>query len=904
MLLVPFLLSTLMPAAVDLGPVNLAPALTVYLVADANPADVTLTVRQSGRGGNPRLLVRLYDPEEQPVYWRYLEYVPAAEAAAKYEPGIDLRDEASAPAPGEPVLEESFRLDQPGVWQLRVVDGERDADVELSLDRDMPYGYSQQNGDFRSLDRGRETWYAWVPPRAEVLQVNGGPVEIRDQQGQVLRAEGGPNAELPVAQTEQVWSLRSSKPQDWKIRAAGFPLILCPTPEAAKAIHASVVTGRNGLILCHQAQAVIAALLPSILAKCGQTDDLLLPVNQRPEAWLADPVRNQILSDSYLGEVPFVLPRQNLDPASPFAGAMDGWQEFAAKGETWNRLRDVKGLSGGISKHYGGAACDLAMAATRDDPPNPYFGHEELLYRAAAAAMSDLLMVAEDETFYGTNDLDPYPGMSAFLYGQKTFPVFEAAAPHLPQPLREAWQTMLRRLVERSCTDYLTSARNQSSHYLVAYQASANGSGDPLFRDLAKVFARRWIRGQSEAGYQMEATGPCGSYIGMTHWHEAVYYRQSQDPEILESVRRSYRFFNHTVAPEPDGRMLGGFNFNHRVGEGFYGEQWSGAKGILQDVLPEVGLWSRPVDDELVTAAKEQLGQYLASPDEPRYADITTPRYLAFAPPDTSQVWPAAEPDSFIRDFAGQLVAVKRPAYYTYVYVGHPAGGEFYIQGKAKLRQPFANGLEDTGGELPDMRKITPFVGGGLSGFWTPSYGHALMAADWSPTTHHGLTATLADGNRFWEDYFANTYQLDQQAGTLTIDGQIEKLPLTYVRKYTFADDRLQVELTITATEAVEVARLVENLPIVKGEWKARGVSIEAGGRQTGDVDADRVRLADETGAGIDVVFEGAQSLRILPDGLRTGGWRKLAFGRVEVGLPSRWTAGQTAALRYAIMPR
>ena len=33
---------------------------------------------------------------------------------------------------------------------------------------------------------------------------------------------------------------------------------------------------------------------------------------------------------------------------------------------------------------------------------------------------------------------------------------------------------------------------------------------------------------------------------------------------ILDAVRRPYRFLNYTVAPEPDGKMPGGFNFNHR----------------------------------------------------------------------------------------------------------------------------------------------------------------------------------------------------------------------------------------------------------------------------------------------------------------------------------------------------
>jgi len=201
------------------------------------------------------------------------------------------------------------------------------------------------------------------------------------------------------------------------------------------------------------------------------------------------------------------------------------------------------------------------------------------------------------------------------------------------------------------------------------------------------------------------------------------------------------------------------------------------------------------------------------------------------------------------------------------------------------------------------MRRITPFVGGGLTGFWTPAYGHAILAADWSPTTHHGLTATLADGRRSWEDYFKHSYQLDETAGTLTIDGELELLPLTYTRAYRFADDRLELELTVTATAACAVAGLVENLPVVKGEWKSRGVTITAGGRR-----AARSRLTGSASPTVPArpsrwCLSSPRTLRLLPDGLRSSGWRKLGFGRVEVRLPATWTAGQTAVLRYALVP-
>ncbi|NUQ02085.1 MAG: hypothetical protein HUU35_19740, partial [Armatimonadetes bacterium] len=552
----------------------------------------------------------------------------------------------------------------------------------------------------------------------------------------------------------------------------------------------------------------IAAALPGLLApeRVGRADDLIVPLATRREAWLADPLRNVLLKDSYLPMVEQWLRRQNVDPSSHWSGSMDGWQEVAARpapANRWDRFRAEAPLYAGASNHYGMAAAHLALAATWDDPTNPYFGRQELLYRAAAASLRDLMVYGENEVFPGLNDLDPYPGNTAFALGQKIFPAFAIAAPKLPPEVRALWAEALRPLFERTMPDELVSARNQSSHYLVAFQCNANGTGDPRDEALARLFARRWARGQHPSGFQSEATGPCASYIGMTHWHEGVFCRLGGDASVLESVRRSYRLFNHTVAPEPDGRMLGGFNFNHRVGDGFYLEQWSGAKGILDDLLPEVGLWAGDAPnavglEQQRAEAKQAITEFLANPKPPLYADINTARYLYRSDPDRSQVWPAQEQASYIRRFADQMIAVKRPGYYTSVWVGKPAPDVFYIRGREALRLPFANGIEDNGGDLPEVRKVTPFLGGGLTGFWTPAYGHALMAACWSPTTHHGLTATQTDGKRYWEDYFAHTHQLDEATGTLTIDGKVEGQPVRYQRVYRFGEEALEVELTVT----------------------------------------------------------------------------------------------------------
>ncbi len=892
--------------AATIGPVPAAPVATLYVVGDGEPCAATVTVEAPAASPPPRLLLRAFDDDERLSLWRYVEYCPPdALAAVTPADGMELRP-AEGWAGGE-VLRAEVPIAAEGIHQLRFVAGTSGITVTVELPRELQWGWSAQNGPFTAWEGLPEALYAWVPPHAEQLRIIGGDARVTDERGDLLAEPASGTVTVPVARTDVTWRFELPPEGAWSFVAADFPLILCPTVEAARAIQASVEVLPDGTVVEHKFQRRIAELLPGILAEhVGDTDELVVPLATRREAWLEDPMRSTVLMGSYLPAVEHWLRAQNLDPASHWGGALDGWQERAGQPGVegrWDRLRKIDGLYGGASANYGSAARDLALGALHDDPTNPYFGREELLWRAAAACLRDLMRVSEAEVWPGVAGDTTYAGMMAFALGSKTLPAYGFAAPHLPEEIREVWTEGVRHLIDRSYPDGLVSCRNQSAHYLVSHQAFADGSGDPLYEAMIRLYAQRWLRGQDPAGYHPEAVGPDASYIGMTHWHEAVYSRMSGDPVALESMRRSYGLFNHTVGPEPSGRMLGGFNFNHRVGEGFYLEQWSGAKGIVHDALPEVGLWAPPAPTEAAVAeARAKVEAFLDDPQMPRYPSQTTWRYLAWGEPDRSGTWPCMEAEPFIRTFEDEFIFVKRPAYYASVYVGM-AVGEFYIRAREKLRAPYADDGESTGAAYKDIKTITPFVGGGLSGVWTEDYGHSLMAADWAPTTHHGLIATDADGQRWWEDYHAHSHVLDEDAGALTITGRIEGQPIAYERRYTFADDALHVELTLTADEAVSLARLVECVPIARGGWQARGAEIAAPGATAGEARADRFTVSDGEGAGVAFELDGEHGLLLVPDGLQTSGWRKLQIGRVEIALPATLAAGEQTTLSYTIRP-
>ncbi|MCZ7648601.1 MAG: hypothetical protein M5U26_25630 [Planctomycetota bacterium] len=898
-----------------LGRFRLLNTAALYLVVGAEP--VRVRVRATGKPGdsNARVLLRALNPDETLTHWSYAE--PEFKRA---EEGLGIRVEAPAPLPilaeaeGRTVLlDVELALLEPGVHQLRL-GGEREPWVEVAVSRPLDHGVSFQNGNYTSWDSpvGEvEPAWVYVPPRAESVQllVSGNRrLQIEDAAGAVLLPfshEGSKT--LRITETGVLWRVRFApvtETLNCYFRAAHMPFILCNSAAAAKSIRASVEVLPDGTVVSHKFQRRIVELLPSLLApeKVGHANELIEPLNKRLDAWLSKPLENRELLN-VMKEAEKALRSQNVDPSSPWCGSLDGWEKKIKLPEPecrWDRFGPIPGMDAGLSEYWSNP-CALAWAYVREHPVNPYYKKSELMYRALAAGLKDLLRLQESEVWPGAAG-DPYPTGMSFANEQRIFPAYLLLAPELPAELRALWTDALRRIVDRTYTDYLVSCRNQSSHNLTAYEEFAQGSGLPLYRDLSRRFAKRFVDGASPAGYQMEACGPCASYMGMTHWHMGLYWRMSKDPVMREALARSYGLYNHSVAPEPGGEILGGFNFNHRVGMGFFYEQYSGARRFAHADVPEVGLWMRGEDlEKRERESREALrkiltGDYLQSKTWDRWQHHDYGRDT----PDASGTWPAQEPQDFIRNFGSEFIAVKRPAYYTLIYVGKPAG-DFYIRDRKLFRQPMPGDAENQGGVAP-AKPATPFAGGGLTLFWTSQYGSALTAANWSPLAHHGLVGVTREGERYWEDYAKTTFELDKAAGRLEMRGELEGQGLAYTRTYRFGPDALEVELVLKALKDVQLARLFENLPIAAGSRKKRGVEIEIQGEAEGKGRAKAFRILDLQGAGVAVEFQEARDLSAFRNGLRDH-YNMLKVNRVEVECPAALKAGETATLRYTLRP-
>ena len=863
-------------------------------------------------------MIRAFDPEENLSFWKYAE-----PGQSKLQtPGdreiedIPALQNQAAIKPGELLLETEIPLKDKGVNQLRVVAGACNSSSELSLSRPLAYGISFQNGDFSSWPGQPKTMFIYVPPHAEQLNVSGGPLLVRDETGALVidssKAKPGEASTVKVSKTGVVWSFEFSDLSKLKFRAWGFPVILCPTKEAALQIKASVEVLPDGTTVCHKFQRKIAELLPKMLVaeNVGTPESLIVPLASRKEEWLKDASRNAFLLDPYTAFIGIeeAIRKQNVDPNSHWGGAT-GCNSNDSKGtwidsiklpppeNRWDRFISIPGYWAGASARMTDALA-MAEAATTNAPCNPYYGKKELLYRAAAASLRDLMTLGEDETWRGVDsDNDPYPGGMSFPVGQKTFLAFPLVAPLMPQEIRDVWTDALRHIADRLYPVGLVSCRNQSSHFLVVFEDFAKGSGDPRYEELAKAYSERFIKGLNPAGFAVESQGPDLTYNGMSHWHMGVYAKESGDKSMLAALKKSYDFFNHTVAPEPDGKtMLGASNMGHRTANSFVHEQWGGARGMLDDTLPEVAIWNRTLHPESKAErdaeAAKSLPKTLVADLKPAWLEVNYPRYLYYSDTIGGYQWPALSVSSFTKNFSDEMIAVKRPGYYAVVYVGHPSPVEHYIKGKEKFRHPLPDDAEDKGGTV-NSRKVTPFLGGGLSLFWTKPYGSSILAMNWAPTTHQGLIATKDDGTRYWEDYFATKFQLSQDNSELTVSGRIESLPISYVRKYRFLDDSIEVSLELKAEKAVDLKDLVENFPIPLGEDKKSGVEIKTA--------SNLFSVEDMAGRGVSFEFSGPQSMAVQNNGPVMD---KLQIGRVQVKLPSSFTQGQGFQIKYNIKPK
>jgi len=857
-------------------------ALTIYVNAEEVQTG-EIKFRTINEEKPTRIMYRLFDPDENLVIKKYI---------------IMSNTINQSPI----VLKEKMNFKTTGVYQIRVTAGCRNALVDIDLPEKTDYGISFQNGEYRSWPKIPEKLYAYIPQRAEKLFLSGGPLIILDENGKEL-FNGKKSGSIDVVKKDVVWTIIPS--QEGVYSVWGFPFIICNTKQTAEKIKASIHVLDDGTVVSWKFQDDAHKLIKKYAntVYVGRNEDLAVDFRKFKDTLLKDPVENVLLlnnRDGLLAPVPAIINGQNLNPNDHWCGAIDMWKTAMTKSEPKNRWDRLHIFCEGL--HNGSAGYKLALSALLNIEVNPFFGKKELLYRAALAGLRDITFITESEiALRKAAEMGTYPGSMAFLM-PRLLHSFAVVCPHMPEDIQKVWIRGLQHVVDRHLPEGLVSCQNQSAHYITGFYDFYKGSRIPEYKNEALRYAKYFIDGASQAGWQPENIGPCGYYNGISHWYMGRYWRESGDINMRDALKKSYNFFNHTVVVEPNHDVIAGFNFNHRVTRGFNYSGYNGARGIADDI-PEIGAWANTgkiITNELRENAILELEATLTNiPRTLEEASIGAlsytfhaERYLYAQSLNPTFELPSQEKEFFIRNIGEELIAVKQPGYFVSIYAGKPKVFDvWYIRTREQFRK-VREGEENEG--KVSTYQATPMIGGGMTIFSVPEFGSAIVAANWTPYSHHGLIAFIED-KRYWEDYAATVFTLNEADRKLVVSGKIEAVPVTYVRTYIFNKDALEVSVVLTATADVKLVRLFENIPVILGASKENGSEIMVLGEEKS---AKGLTITDKNENGAQILFRQNQTVHTVRNGIKDRG---LHLGRVEILFPEKLLKGESTELSYSL---
>ena len=885
------------------GPFTLSDGMTFYIVNPTGEGfDLTVRHHNARRASYPMpAMVRVFDPQDNLM--------------ARHE----FPDDVVAPAPWE---EEVFSVEGrgEGVYTVIVTGG---GQVEIATTPELEFGVY---GHFQWLTGRGEQYadaYVFLPPGLETLPV------IADQRFEslVLTDEAGVErlrlddedrrgeVDIP-ADGEHVWRLSARGGANYRLDFKGFPIILCPSEETARAIRAGVDIMPDGTICYHKHQVAAWQLLQEYRQRPAEDFAVeVMPLEDYAGEFLADPARHQLLFGHYgvISNLTPVLAEQNLDPDSPWFGAIRVWKDAEGNPREGNPLADYHRLD---LEALASLNKILAALYWMDEPFNPYHRNPQLLNRIIVGALLDQMMIKGDERVIADNTY--YFGIHAFSLCHSHSGAFSLVYEDVPPDVQQVWLAGQQRVTDRHIYGTVGGCVNQWTVLLKGLWRYCQGVPEDEARRDAVMRNLRWLmsdtlwnHGQRAAGYMTEASGPDATYNGITGHYMAYFYNTTGDPEILESLRRSYGLFNHTIASEPEGRWLGSSGYCHRTPGDWTSPQYGAGLGPMARHLPEAGVrmpdhvawaYADPVhDDASRAAAEERLRGMMRYFDDDHFDreranvsrasgafDIQFANWQTYSDEWLPGVLPCNEQESFTRSFGDEFFAVKRPAYYAFLY-----GGVAYGEWQAPQRPNTYTG------QYPHND--------GLCMFWSPQFGVSLLSKNWGASRANTLLADLGDGKVEWPWYWDTTRELDVDNATVTLSGKIHETPLSYERVYRFLDDRIECALTVTAEEAFTLEALSECIPYPLPDVKPGGLEVmlldAEGNALPNDAEARGIHFTNESGQGHLVALAEPRVVNLGAEHTVDHYKNEREWGRALIALPTAWEAGQSFTLAYSLLP-
>jgi hypothetical protein len=805
--------------------------------------------------------------------------------------------------------------DANAVIQMVVTGGKTSpATFDLTTEPAMPFGIMSSIKVITPPQKPIEHGYIYVPAGAKQLSFE--PIDtditVWDENDNVILKNQ--RATVPVNKTDVIWKI-SLKPQKFpnaKIFTDGFDVIVCPDIETAKAIGGSIEHLDDGTIVAHKFQVRLDRLLRKTFA--SSDNFTLYPIKSfepLKDIFLSNPEKYQYLITDYRPVLPYLnlwFDRQILDNNSPFFGGIHApasldeiltpYQIASSKFRTTGKqtqttlppVTDQASHNLIASLSSAGVPDSLAFLYNLDPNINPYYHNINLLNRIIIAACRDLMLLEESELICGRNETD-WPGTFAFAFRYKYCDAYgqvgQVVKKYYPE-IHKEWTNGINRFADHIALTPVFPPANQSAHIPYGLWRVYEGSKDQFYKELTLLTVQKFCQNlQRPAGYYVEGYGPCSSYAGITLDLFSMLYIDSQIPLLKDSIEKAYYLFNHTVASNADGLLIGATDFNHRIQAPWTVSQYRSGRTMMAEYLPEAAAWQNYKNVDLL-ALKEKIQQKLKSIPYPveyfandknfnfETASGDCRRFFKYysAATTSKETFPFQETNFYIRVIGEEFIAVKQPGYYALVYVGKP-------------------GMPSANKHISPMQK-GPRTGGGLSLVWFPNYKIFLAGQGWNSFCHHGIIAETENNDVCYADYYATEYKVNANKNELITKGKISNTPLRYTHQYFFDVNSIKIKTEVTSEGSFGCKSCYLQFPILLG------------------TDSKYTSLKSANGTSLMYVSEHTKkaSYLIFKEPVKTEFSKvftekfdntKYKIQQLKIYLPNKWEKSQSVTLSYEI---
>lgn len=851
-----------------------------------------------------RMMVRVFDTDENLIFRDFI-------TSPKFTQDQNLPSQLTINVPASDANE---------IIQVIVTGGKTaPAIFDFTTEPAMPLGLMSSIKVITPPKHPIEKGFIYIPAEAKQLSIEPIDTEITiwDQNDNILLKNK--TATIPVIKTDVIWkiSLTPKKFPGAKIFTNGFNVIICPDIATAKAIGGSIEKLDDGTIVAHKFQVRLDRLLRKTFASPDKFT--LYPIKSfgpLKKTFLSNPEKYQHLITGYRPVLPYLniwFDRQIIDNNDRFFGGIHApasydeiltpYQISSSKLRTSeNKPKILLPAVTNQPQHDSlasfsapGIADSLAFLYNLDPNINPYYHNINLLNRIIIASCRDLMLLDESELIYGKGGTtSDWPGAFAFMLRYKYCDAYGAVGQAVKQfypEIYKEWTSGLSRFADHVAFMPIFAPANQSAHIPYGLWRVYEGSKEQFYKDLTSLTVEKFCQNlQKPAGYYVEGYGPCASYAGITLDLFAMLYIDSRMPILKDSIEKAYYCFNHTVASEPDGTLIGATDFNHRVQAPWTVSQHRSGRTMMSQYLPEVAVWSqynRKNSNEL----KEKIGKKLKEIPYPveyfsNKADFNfevasggSRRFFQYYSSEIAPggSFPYEQNSSFIRNIGDEFIAVKQPSYYALIYVGKPG-----IPPENKNMTPMQKG---------------PRTGGGLSLLWLPDYKVLLAGQGWNSFSHHGIIVETNPEKVYYADYYAVKFVLDIPKNQLVVEGKINNTPLKYTHRYTFDANSLKVQTTVKAENSFNCQSCYLQFPVFTANQRVFVPYIPP-------YKTSVIRFSDSTEAAAYLLFKEPVKAELSKTFTEKFDGTDYKIQQLKIYLPPKWEKGQQTELEYELLDR